>query len=173
MGAAFAAIGTAMLYRVALGTGLRASELASLTSAAFALDATPPTVTVEARHAKSGRTEPVPIPAHLVAVLRPWLAGKPAGERVWPGTWAARRRQHEWVARDVAAAGIAERDEKGQRITFHCLRKTYITRLIRAGAKVHQLRRLARHKDVATTLNHYTDETMGELAALSDLLPPA
>ncbi|HLQ46929.1 MAG TPA: hypothetical protein VK137_19445 [Planctomycetaceae bacterium] len=35
----------AMLYRVAMMTGLRASELASLTAASFDLTADPPTVT--------------------------------------------------------------------------------------------------------------------------------
>jgi hypothetical protein len=37
-----------MLYRLALTTGLRASELASLTKRSFDLDSTPPTVAVEA-----------------------------------------------------------------------------------------------------------------------------
>jgi hypothetical protein len=39
-----------MLYLVSVYTGLRASELASLTPESFALDATPPTLTVEAAY---------------------------------------------------------------------------------------------------------------------------
>lgn len=163
----------AMLYRVAAHTGLRAKELASLTPAAFRLDAEVPVVVVEAKDTKGKREEPVPVPAHLAALLRPWLAGKPAGARLWPGKWAAARLQHEWVKRDVKRAGIAATDARGQTVTFHGLRRTYCTRLIRAGAKVHELRRLARHRDVRTTLNHYTDESMPDLAALADKLPPA
>jgi integrase len=40
----------AMLYRVALGTGFRAAELASLTPASFRLDSEPPTIVCEAAY---------------------------------------------------------------------------------------------------------------------------
>lgn len=161
----------AMLYRVAAFTGLRAKELAVLRPESFHLDATPPVVVVEARDQKGKRDEPVPLPEHLVAVLRPWLAGKPAGERLWPGNWAKNRDQFDWIARDVKRAGIAVLDARGRNVTFHGLRRRYVTRLFQAGGTVPEVRRLARHKDVRTTLNHYTDETMGELAALANKLP--
>jgi integrase len=42
-----------MLYRVALGTGFRAGEIASLTPASFDLGAAPPTVTVAAGQSRA------------------------------------------------------------------------------------------------------------------------
>ena len=42
----------AVLYRLAVGTGFRAGELASLTPESFDLDADPPTVTILAAYSK-------------------------------------------------------------------------------------------------------------------------
>jgi hypothetical protein len=64
----------AMLYLTSVYTGLRASELASLTPESFALDARP-TVTVAAAYSKRRREDAVPLHPDIVARLRPWLAG--------------------------------------------------------------------------------------------------
>jgi integrase len=162
----------AALYLVAAFTGLRAGELAALTPAAFALDAAPPIVTVEAKDAKGKRTEPVPVPAHVVARLRPWLASKPPGARLWPGKWAEQRKQVAWLARDLARAGVAERDSRGQRVTFHSLKRRYVVKIIQAGGKIHEVRRLARHRHISTTLAYYVDENMTDLGDLANRLPP-
>lgn len=150
----------AALYRTAAHTGLRAGELASLKPEHFALDAKPPTVTCDAQSAKGRRVEPVPLTDALVAFLREYLAGKHPGERIWPGNWAAHRRQVRWLERDATRAGIEGR------VTFHSLRRRFVTKLIRSGADVDQVRRLARHKSVATTLNYYAESELKELAAV-------
>jgi len=162
----------AVLYRVAAYTGLRAAELATLTPESFDLLGSPPTVTVEAKDAKGRRREPVPLPAHLAGVLRPWLATKAPNAPVWPGRWAAQRKQVHWFARDLARAGVAVFDARGQRATFHGLRRSFVVRLIRAGGLIHEVRRMARHKDVATTLNYYTDTDLDSLGKLADKTPP-
>lgn len=168
--AAFTARDRAMLYRVAAYTGLRASELASLTPASFDLDAAPPLVTVRARDAKGKREEPVPLPAHLVPILRAWLARKRRSARLWPGRWAEVKQQIQWLKRDLKRADISEHDERGRIITFHCLKRRYVMGLIEAGAKPHEVRRLARHRDVRTTLEYYTDAGLADLGKLTDRL---
>jgi len=40
--------------------------------------------------------------------------------------------------------------------TFHTLRKTYISKLINSGLSVYDVMTLARHKNIKTTLKHYT-----------------
>lgn len=40
--------------------------------------------------------------------------------------------------------------------TFHTLRKTFISKLINSGMSVYDVMTLARHKDLKTTLKHYT-----------------
>lgn len=160
----------AMLYRVAAYTGIRAGELASLTPSNFHMNRTPPVVEVEARDAKGKRTEPVPIPAMIADVIRDWLAGKPRSGKLWPGNWADNRKQRDWLERDLKRAGIEAADDRGRRVTFHSLKRRYVVRLIEAGAKIHEVRRLARHRDIKTTLEYYTDEQLADLGALADKL---
>lgn len=64
----------AMLYRLAAMTGLRASELASLTPASFDLTADTPIVTLEAAYSKHRREDVLPLHPDLVARLRQWLS---------------------------------------------------------------------------------------------------
>ncbi|MBS4036202.1 MAG: tyrosine-type recombinase/integrase [Ignavibacterium sp.] len=46
--------------------------------------------------------------------------------------------------------------EKMQGFSFHTFRKTFITKLINSGLSVFDVMTLARHKDIRTTLRHYT-----------------
>jgi integrase len=155
----------AKLYLVAAYTGLRASELNELTVEDFALDADPPRVTVPARESKGKRAEPVPLPRHVADALRPWLAGKTGP--LWPGNWSAQRKQVAWLARDLKRAGITDR-----RVTFHSLKRAFVVRLLEAGGEVHKVRRMARHRDVKTTLNYYAETNLPDLGDLADRLPP-
>lgn len=76
-----------MLYLVASNTGLRNQELASLTPESFDLDGDEPSVVVEASYSKHRRQDVQPIRADLAELLREYLAGKPAGERLWASRW--------------------------------------------------------------------------------------
>ncbi len=95
------------LYLTAGMTGLRASELASLSPASFDLDAATPAVAVEAAYSKRKRRDVVPLHPALVAALRPFLAGKAAGARVWPGKWAQHFEAGDLIRRDLSAARAA------------------------------------------------------------------
>ena len=68
-----------MLYHLALGTGFRAAEIASLTRESFALDTDPPTVTVKAGYSKNRRGSVQPIRRDLAETLRAWLATRQLG----------------------------------------------------------------------------------------------
>src|SRR5262249_25183478 len=72
----------AMLYLVAAYTGLRASELASLTPESFDLISKQPTVTVQAAYSKHRREDVLPLHPSVVESLQPWLASKRPNERV-------------------------------------------------------------------------------------------
>ena len=97
----------AMLYFVAVYTGLRAQELASLTPESFDLDAGTPTVTVQAGYSKRRREDLQPLPGDLIHVLRDWLDLRPDGELLWPGSWwnvAA-----EMLRKDLDVTGALEK----------------------------------------------------------------
>src|SRR5262249_37342372 len=67
----------AMLYVLAVYSGLRCSELASLVPASFDLDHESPSVTVAAAYSKRRREDTQPLPHHVASMLAPWLKNKP------------------------------------------------------------------------------------------------
>ena len=66
----------ALLYRVAVETGLRANELATLTPSSFSLTSDPPTVTVKAGYSKHRREDVLPLRPTTAALLAEHLQGK-------------------------------------------------------------------------------------------------
>ena len=87
-----------------MGTGLRASELASLTAAHFDLDTRPPTVRIDAADEKARRGDVIPLPADLVALLKPWLGTMPQNAPIWPGRWANNKRAGKFMQIDLRTA---------------------------------------------------------------------
>ncbi len=178
----------AIVYRLAAFTGLRAQEIASLTPRAFALDANPPTVTVEACYSKHRRKDVLPLAEDLCRRLRTYLARREkekrrsGEERLWPGKWY--RKAGEILQRDLAAArqawvedatGTAERkcrdhsdylrtvDTAGQVVDFHSLRHGFITHLVMANVPPKVAQALARHSTITLTMDRYTHLGMGDL----------
>jgi len=180
----------AMVYRVALGTGLRAQELRTLTPESFDLDADPPTVAVAAAYSKRRRQDVQPIRPDLAALLRPWIAQQPEGERVF-------QRLPEGTARmfriDLAAARAAwidaakddpaerERRERsdflryadaaGRVADFHATRHTYISGIVAGGASVKTAQELARHSTPVLTIGRYSHARLHDLTGALEALP--
>ncbi|MCB9492242.1 MAG: site-specific integrase [Dehalococcoidia bacterium] len=161
----------AMMYRIALGTGFRANEVASLVPTSFDLDAEPPTVTVEAGYAKNRREAVQPIRPDLAELLRPWLDAKPAGRPVLDVP-SLTHRTAAMVRFDLAAAGIEYLDAAGRVADFHSLRVTYITNVVRAGANVKQLQALARHSTPVLSLAVYAKLSLDDVCRPLDAMPP-
>lgn len=134
-------------YVLAVSTGLRAGEIGALVRGDFDLEAG--TVTVRAASAKSRREEVLPLPADALADLRPFLERHlPSALPFWtPGRSA--------FLRDLERAKIQRETEEG-RVDFHGLRRTYSTRLARAGVPMAVHQRLMRHTDPRVTMAVYT-----------------
>jgi integrase len=154
----------AMAYRIAMGTGFRASEVASLTAASFDLG-DEPTVTVQAAYSKNRKTAVQPIRRDLAEALRPWLAGKPADGPVLilPEKTAKMIRVDLDAAGIPSAVKITYRVVDGKRhryvdgvVDFHALRASYITHLIESGANPKTVQDLARHSSITLTIGRYT-----------------
>jgi integrase len=155
----------AALYLLAAYSGLRASEMASLTRAELSLDSEPPTVTVRAAYAKNKRQDTIPLPRDVADYLRRWLSSRPTipapGVRLWPGTWAERAAQ--MIRQDLQASRIEVETESG-RLDFHCLRGTYATLLARVGVNLQTAQALMRHSDPKLTARTYTKLGISDLA---------
>jgi integrase/recombinase XerD len=160
----------AMLYRVALCTGFRASELDSLTPAGFDLEAG--TVTVAAGYTKNRTLAVQPLPSALVPLLRVWLEGKDFAQPCWPGTWAKTKAAGKMLRADLTAAGVAY-EVGGQFADFHSLRHSYISRVVRSGVNPRLAQSLARHSTITLTMNRYAHVEHGERrAAVAGLSVP-
>lgn len=169
----------AMLYLMAINTGLRASELASLTPESFELDdpstgsgrASQPMVRCQGGYTKNGQEAELPLRHDVAERLRGWLADKPAGEPVWPGTWASQRHGAEMLRIDLTAANIEAEDHRGRVLDFHALRHTFISNLARAGVHPRNAQALARHSTIDLTMNTYSHVSMNDLARDIEALP--
>jgi site-specific recombinase XerD len=72
---------------------------------------------------------------------------------------------------DLAAAGIAYRDEEGRQRDFHALRHSYITAVVSSGASIKVAQGLARHSTSALTLDRYAASIPSEMTAAVNALP--
>ena len=179
----------ALLYRLAVETGLRKGEIASLTPASFRLrDPEAATVTVAAAYSKHRRDDVVPLRADLANVMAAYAADKPSDARIFglPDKLADMlkadlRRARAWWIREVrdpaerrrrrASSFLASRDESGRIVDFHALRHTFITRLARSGVTPAVAKSLARHSTIMLTMDYYTHMLISDERAALDTLP--
>ncbi len=178
----------AMLYLVAVGSGFRANELASLNPRSFDLTGDPPTITVQAAYSKRRRDDVQPIRQDLADALEPWLKGKSPEDPVFsmpsklPPMLRAdmRRAKASWIRGTNDRAERCDRhksdflayiDGYGRVVDFHALRSTYITMLVKGGASVKEAQQLARHSDPKLTMNVYTKLSVHDLVSALDGLP--
>ena len=143
----------AILYQVALETGLRWSELFSLTIMSFSLDSDPATVTVEAAHSKRRREDVIPLRKLLVEKLKDYFAGRAKTEKAFKGM--LRDKGAKMLRFDLDKAGIPVITDEGE-IDFHSLRHTFITHIVMAGANPKMAQTLARHSNIELTLGRYS-----------------
>ena len=179
----------AMIYRLALGTGFRASELRSLTPQSFDLNADPPTVTVQAAHSKRRRNDAQPIRRDLAEAVRVWLQGKPDAERLFaklPHDTAKMLRRDlkaaraEWIAEaktdvDRTARSKSEflvyENTAGEVADFHSFRHAYISAVVNGGASVKVAQELARHSTPTLTIGRYAHTRLHDLQGALESLP--
>jgi len=179
----------ALLYRLAVETGLRKGELASLTPESFGLrDPEAAVVTVAAAYSKHRRDDVVPMRADLAQVMAAYVADKAADGRLFrlpdkPADMlkADLRQARAWWIREVrdpaerrrrrALSFLASRDASGRVVDFHALRHTFITRLARSGVTPAVAKSLARHSTIVLTMDHYTHTLIEDERAALDRLP--
>lgn len=178
-----------MLYRLALGTGFRRGELASLTPESIELEGETPIIRILAGYSKHRREDIQPIRPDLAEQLRPWLSDRPAKGPLWPKLnrssvivredllasrceWLKEAQENpEEVARWEASDFLAYRNHRGLVADFHALRHTFITHLVGSGAPGKAAQMLARHSPPMLTLGRYTHAGMDEsVRALSGML---
>ena len=166
----------AVMYRLAVETGLRAGELRSLTRASFHLEGDSPTVTVAAGYSKHRREDVLPIRPALAELLKSHLVNKAPAASAFDAP-DDRRDFSDLFQADREAAGIVYRDDAGRVCDFHALRHSFVSNLVAGGVHPKTAQSLARHGTIGLTMDRYAhrlvDNDAEALNVLPDLTIPA
>ncbi len=157
----------ALLYRLAVASGLRYGELQSIRPESFDWKAEPATVSVEAGYTKNGDVATLALPDDLAADLRPLVASVAPGAAVFALT---DDRGATMLRSDLEAAKIPYRDGGGLVFDFHSLRCQTATLLDASGVSPRVAQRLMRHSTPGLT-DRYTKPRAVDLTQAALSLP--
>jgi integrase len=156
----------ALVYSLALTTGLRSNEIRTLPVSAFHWD----TLTIElaARNEKNRKGNTLPLRADVADELKTYLAGKPPTAKAFAGMTS---RTGDMVKDDLREAGIPFTDEEGRPFDFHSLRHQFGTMLAAAGVHPRDAMELMRHHSVELTMGLYSHVLRGQTCQAVAKLP--
>ena len=174
----------ALLYAVLVTTGLRKGELTALTVGDVLLDEPQPVVVLPAADAKNGQRATLPLRADIAAELRAWIDEKAeavcrqrigvAGVTTPPADMPLLYVPSALVKilnRDMDAAGIPKRDDRGRTVDVHALRHTFASHLVAAGVAPRVAQAALRHSSLELTMQLYTDPRLLDVAGALNSLP--
>lgn len=153
----------ALCYRLAVSTGLRFSEIASVTPESFVWSPGSATVNVAAGYTKNGDPATLPLPEDVAADLRRWVADINAGTPVFP----LPSRGADMLKVDLEAAGVPYREAAGLVFDFHALRCQCATL---ADGSPRLVQQMMRHSDLKLT-GRYTRHRNVEIERVAHQLP--
>lgn len=160
----------ALFYLLAVSTGLRRGELASLTLGQLRLSALPaPYLNLDPEDAKSGHGASIPLRADVVDAIKQHLAGRP--EAHYDDKLFDRPPAIRIFDADCQVAGIPKTDDRGRVIDIHALRHTFGTHLSASGVHPRTAMAAMRHSRIDLTMNYYTDPTLLDIAGAVNSLP--
>ena len=175
-----------MIYKLAVTTGLRKSEIASLAVGQLDLDGDCPQVTLNAADEKNRQGNSIPLRNEVADELREWVALIGACthrntlsifDRGAADTSSTSKLFNvpddlsKVFERDRAAAGIAKRDDRGRVVDVHALRHTFGTMLSKAGVSPRVAQAAMRHSSIDLTMNVYTAPRLLDVQGAVESLP--
>jgi len=180
-----------LLYAVAIQTGLRSSELRSLTRGRLYLEAEPPYLTCKARSTKNAKDARQYVQADLAAELRQYVATKAPAAPVLPMPHEAdvaemlradlADARREWLkaarhdaqerARRADSDFLAAVNHEGENLDFHALRHTCGAWLAMSGAHPKAVQAVMRHSTIVLTMDTYGHLFPGQEADTVARLP--
>ncbi len=174
-----------LIYKTLVLTGLRKGELASLTVGQLRLDDTA-RIELNAADEKTRQGAVIPLRADLADDLRGWIRAKlediqaetlrhgrqvPTTLPVDTPLFAVPVHLARTMKRDLKAAGIPVKDERGFVVDVHALRGTFATLLAIGGTNPRIVQELMRHSDPRLTSNVYTHLRLNDTRGALDTLP--
>jgi integrase len=176
----------ALIYKTLALTGLRKNELATLTMRQIEFTPKGAFAVLDPGDEKNRQGTTVPFRADLAADLNAWVtaclarlqaecrrqgASVPARLPADTPIFKMPTGMTRIFDRDLSAAGIAKRDERGRVLDIHALRVTFGTHLCAAGVPLRVAQTLMRHSKPELTANIYTDPKLLDVAGALNALP--
>ena len=154
-----------LFYKISLSTLTRRGALVAVTPRD--VDLKSKTITLQAKHSKTGKAQVVPIQDALLPELKTLMAEVQPGEPVFLNS-GIRGSVHFWIA-DLKAAKIEHTTAEGT-ASPHSLRHTGATMLVKAGVSLLLIQKLggwSTLKELAETYSHLAPEdARGAVAAV-------
>jgi len=153
------ALRDAAILELLYGSGLRVSEVTSLTALQLDLDGA--RVNVMGKGSKERR---LPLSDFAVTALRAWLEVRPVLATVPTPALFVNRKHKQMSPRDVRAMLESYAGDllPGRRVGPHTLRHSFATHLLEGGADIRAVQELLGHSSVATT-QRYTHVSRARL----------
>jgi integrase len=153
-----------LVYIVAVETGLRRNELATITPTS--IDFKNNTIFVKGECTKNREDAVQHISLQTAQLLKQYIKGKKLDVRLF----ALPDKTSKMIQQDCEAAGVKIENNKGK-IKFHSLRHTCGSFLAAKGVHPKVIQDIMRHKDINLTMSRYTHTLKGLIAAAISLLP--
>jgi integrase len=173
-----------LIVKVAVLTGLRRNEIATLTIENFHLDESLPCIRMRSGDTKNRQADEIPLRVDLAIDLRQWIESlqepqngvlsletKRKGLPLSTKVFNVPKQFVKTLDRDLLVAGIPKADDRGRTIDFHALRHTFGTLLSVGGVAPRTAQQAMRHSDIKLTMNTYTDPRLLDVARAVDALP--
>ena len=176
----------ALIYKMLVLTGLRKNELATLTVGQLDLTPSLAFLQLDAADEKSREGNSIALRDDLAADLRLWLSEKLNGTQ----TVASEKGEPvptrttgtalvfdvpagllRILNRDLKAAGISKRDDRGRTVDVHAMRTTFGTFLSTTGTSPRTAQAAMRHSDIKLTMGVYTDPRLLDVRGAVERLP--
>jgi integrase len=184
----------ALMFKTLVLTGLRKSELAAVTVGHLDIDGPMPVILMRSNETKNRQQAVIPLRADLAEDLRRWvcmLKDELAGvidvesERIAPTfrrdaggclpldkpLFTVPAGLVRILDRDLRAAGIPKRDERGWTVDVHALRHSFGTLLSKGGVAPRTAQAAMRHSDISLTMVTYTDPKLLDVQGALNALP--
>jgi integrase len=158
----------AIVYLVAIYTGLRRKELNLLKWGDLHLDELQPYVLAPASITKNKKDARLPLRPEVVEALR---SIRPADASPFQFMFNGQVPRVKTLRKDLSRAGIVFIDESGRRLDFHALRNTFGTLLAVNHVDIVEASQLMRHSDPKLTMKIYTDTSQLALGSALSMLP--
>ena len=158
----------ALVYELALTTGLRYNEIKTLERMDF--DLTHGTVTVQGKNSKNGHTSTLLLKEVAWSKLKVYLSSRPALPHAQAFMGMQSGAGAKMLKTDLAFAGVDYENEYGK-ADFHSLRHTFCAMLAKSGVQPQVAQRLMRHSSIDLTMNFYTHILIKDKASAISQLP--